>query len=166
MTNRRRNRPPMPIEKLANHPEAMTLSAAGFGILMRLSLHFWLSECRPLPKVKDELFSIGRAHRPTWRRWKPCILRILAEITPDLERNWRARENRRDNLSRMSERSASKRALNALRQEAHASPGGAEPANRGAIVNLTPRRTEAKTAGTPALTPQGTQQKGFTERRV
>jgi hypothetical protein len=33
MTNRRRNRPPMPVEELANHPEAMTLSAAGFGIL-------------------------------------------------------------------------------------------------------------------------------------
>jgi hypothetical protein len=56
---------PMPVPCLIDHPEAMALPAAAFGMLSRLCLHFWATECRPLPESQDELRSIVRAHLRT-----------------------------------------------------------------------------------------------------
>ncbi len=43
MTNRNRKIPRMPVEELHRNPLAMTLPAAGFGMLFRLVLHFWVT---------------------------------------------------------------------------------------------------------------------------
>ena len=115
----RRRIPRLPIEGLVDSPEALTLPAAGFGMLCRLTLHFWQTECRPLPIADQELRAISRAHSPTWRHWKPSILKVFEALRPGLETAWRARENRRDNLIRLSQRSASMRRANALRSKAN-----------------------------------------------
>ena len=116
----RRKIPPLPIEGLVDSPEALTLSAAGFGMLMRLILHFWQTECRPLPMADHELRSIARAHAPTWRHWKASSLRVFEAIRPGLEADWRARENRRGNLIRLAHLGNAKRGANALKQKAAA----------------------------------------------
>ena len=74
----------MPIEALVDHPLAMTLPAAGFGILFRLLMHFWLSECRELPKSDRELRSIGRAHVPVWKAYKADIFECFEAIKPSM----------------------------------------------------------------------------------
>src|SRR5271166_3709856 len=90
----RRQLYPMPIEGLYDHPEALALPAAGFGMLMRLCLHFWATDCFPLPKSQDELRSIARVHRPTWRQWKAQILRVFEDIRPELEGYYQWRQSR------------------------------------------------------------------------
>jgi hypothetical protein len=42
----RRKLYPIPIEGLIDHPQAMALPAAAYGMLCRLSHHFWATECR------------------------------------------------------------------------------------------------------------------------
>lgn len=114
----------MPIEGLVDHPEAMTLPAAAFGMLARLTIHFWVTECRSLPMADHELRSISRGHAPTWRHWKAIILGIFESIRPKMEAAWQARENRVGNLIRLSQRSSSMRRGNALRSNANAAMTG------------------------------------------
>ncbi|MDE2570885.1 MAG: hypothetical protein KGM93_18445 [Sphingomonadales bacterium] len=104
----------MPIEALVDHPEAMTLPTAGFGILLRLVLHFWATECRPLPVADHELRSIARAHAPTWRRWKPVVLRVFEACRPELDAYYDLRETKRTTLSRLGYKTAGRRRLKAL----------------------------------------------------
>ena len=135
----RRPVPPMPVEGLIDHPEAMTLPAAAFGMLMRLTLHFWSTDCRPLPIADHELRGICRAHAPTWRHWKASILRIFEAIRPEWEAARRARENRVENLIRLSQRSASMRRVNALQLKANAPITGGNASANG-FPCLAPKR--------------------------
>ncbi len=110
----RRRLYPMPITGLLDSPEAMTLPAAAFGMLVRLSLHFYASECRPLSKSDDELRAIARAHRPTWVRWKSSIMRVFEAIKPELDSYHRLRESKATTLSRLGQKTSSKRKVQAL----------------------------------------------------
>ncbi len=151
----RRRIPPMPIEALQDHPEAMTLPAAAFGMLTRLALHFWSTECRPLPVADHELRGVCRAHAPTWRHWKASILRIFEAVRPGLEAAWRARENRAGNLIRLSQRSSSMRRANALRSKADAGVTAGNAAANG-FPCLAPKRAETTRArAQPTATPAG-----------
>lgn len=155
---------PIPVEALAFHPQALALPAAGFGMLMRICIHFWQTECRPLPTGANELFCIARAHRPTWRRYKASILKILADITPELERAWRSRQKRLHNLLRMAQRSASVRASYARKKETQTSTLGGPENSRLIRTPFAPRRTEANRArdlgaSAPRPAPRG----GFTD---
>lgn len=118
---RRRKIPPLPIEALIDHPEVLRLSSAGFGMLVRIVVHFWLTECRPLPLAEGELRSIARAHGPTWRRWKASILKVFGDVRPGLEAAWQARQNRRNNLIRLAQMGNAKRRANAQKQRAPSS---------------------------------------------
>jgi uncharacterized protein YdaU (DUF1376 family) len=158
----RRKIPPMPIEGLYDHPEAMTLSAAAFGMLTRLALHFWSTECRPLPIADHELRGVCRAHSPTWRHWKASILRIFEAIRPELESTWQARENRVGNLIRLSQRSSSMRRANALRSKANASMTGGNASANG-FPCLSPQRVETTRARAHTVTPAGKRNDGWTD---
>ena len=109
---------PMPVEKLLDHPEVLTLPAAGMGILTRLLLHFWQSECRPLPVADHELRSIGRAHAPTWRHWKPVVLRVFEAIKPELQAYLALRQTKATTIQMLGQRGASKVKVQALRAAA------------------------------------------------
>lgn len=84
----RRRIPPMPIEDLAHHPIRMAMPSAARGMLDTLIFHFWLTECRPLPKDYNTLMSLAHAHKPTWIRHHNEIMQVFNELAPDLER-WR-----------------------------------------------------------------------------
>jgi hypothetical protein len=103
---------PMPVDGLIDHPLAMTFPAAGFGILSRLCLHFWQTECRPLPKSQDELRSIARAHLPTWRRWRDDILKVFEDIRPELERYYQWRESKASTIKMVGARGRAVREAN------------------------------------------------------
>ena len=83
----------MPVEDIVDNPRVLVLPAAAYGILVRLLVHFWRSECRPLPKAAHELQSIARAHRPTWRIWSNEILAILDELKPVFIKDKARRDN-------------------------------------------------------------------------
>lgn len=162
----RKNIPPMPIEIVARHPAVLALSAAGFGMLMRLSIHFWQTECRPLPTGDNELYCIARAHRPTWRRYKTSILRILADVKPELERAWTSRQNRRNNVLRLGQRGASMRALNARKKDTQISTlAGRENSDPIGAAGFAPKRPEIHRAQDNGASPlKPTPRGGFTEK--
>jgi|HubBroStandDraft_1064217.scaffolds.fasta_scaffold130713_4 uncharacterized protein YdaU (DUF1376 family) len=104
----------MPVERIIDHPELLTMGAAPYGILMRLVHHFWNTECRPLPKDNDHLASIACAHRPTWVRLKPQILKIFDDIRPHLEAYYDLRVRRGTHLSRLANKRAGIMKLRAI----------------------------------------------------
>jgi hypothetical protein len=136
----RRRLYPMPVEGLIDHPHAMALPAAAFGMLCRLSLHFWRTECRALPRSQDELRSIARAHLPTWRRWKADILKVFEDIRPELERYYEGRESRGGTIRMVALRGSAAAAANRRRERIEKN----QPAFTGSIDAVPKRRAESK----------------------
>ena len=86
MTNKPtpRRLPAFAIDMLTQHPLALTLPAAGFGMLARLIFHFIATNCRPIPPEGDDLRGIMRAHRGTWTQHRESILVVFRELEPQL----------------------------------------------------------------------------------
>ena len=120
MTNRKI--PPFPIDLLVLNPIVLTFPAAAFGILARVVIHYWLTDCRPLPTQPDELNSIGRAQRPTMKQWKPQIMAVFNEIQPELDKRFSAYQNRRANVLRLAETGRTINKLKALSKRHAAQP--------------------------------------------
>ena len=120
MTNRKI--PPFPIDLLVLNPIVLTFPAAAFGILARVVIHYWLTDCRPLPTQPDEFNSIGRAQRPTMKQWKPQIMAVFHEIQPELDSRFRAYQNRRANVLRLAETGRTINKLKALSKRHAAQP--------------------------------------------
>lgn len=76
---------PMPVDGVIDHPQALAMPPASYGMLMRIVHHYWATHCAPLPLSDDQLFSIARAHRPTWRAWKPVILQVFEAVRPAMD---------------------------------------------------------------------------------
>ena len=120
MTNRKI--PPFPIDLLVLNPIVLTFPAAAFGILARVVIHYWLTDCRPLPTQPDEFNSIGRAQRPTMKQWKPQIMAVFHEIQPELDKRFSAYQNRRANVLRLAETGRTINKLKALSKRHAAQP--------------------------------------------
>jgi len=112
----------MPIHLVHEHPGALALNSAAFGMLMRLVSHYWLTEGRPLPVTDHGLHVIARAHKPTWYEHRDTIKTILSELIPQFERAREAREAQFEGLARLRDRSASTRRLATVTRKAHAAP--------------------------------------------
>ena len=91
------------------------LPTAAVGCLLRLLLHFWSTECRPLPASDRERRLIARAHMPTWRHHGAQVLKIFADVTPGLESYKHLRDVRGTSLSVMAQVRNSKAKAKALR---------------------------------------------------
>lgn len=85
---------PMPVEGIVDHPIAIAMPSAAFGALLRLCIHYWASECRPLPGDDFTLRQLSRTHGPTWRHHKPEIMQVFSDVRPEIERAFTARRNR------------------------------------------------------------------------
>lgn len=106
--------PPFALEMLAHHPLAMTLPAAGFGMLCRLIFHFILTNCRPIPKTGDDLCGIMRAHRPTFNTHRADIMAIFNDLAPQLEAAEKHYKQRREAVTAMGEKGRAAQRLRAL----------------------------------------------------
>jgi hypothetical protein len=122
---KRQYRALMPIHIVAEHPRALALNSAGFGMLMRLVAHYWLTEGAPLPASDHGLFAVARAHKPTWYRDRETIKAILADIIPQLDRARETREARYEGLARLRDRSLS---MSRVKTMARKAPGAIDPA--------------------------------------
>ena len=107
----------MPVEALLDDPRALALPPAAYGMLCRLTHHFWLTECVDLPEGVNDLQAIARAHISTWARHRDEIRAILSDLIPAMRAS---REIRDDKLSRLASARAAQRA-----QEKAARPQGA-----------------------------------------
>ena len=106
--------PPFALEILAHHPLAMTLPAAGYGMLCRLIFHYILTDCRPLPKISDDLCGIMRAHRPTFNTHRADIMAIFNDLAPKLIAADRLHQQRRAAVTAAGEAGRAAQRLRAL----------------------------------------------------
>jgi hypothetical protein len=109
-----RRLPPFAIDLLAHHPVALTLPAAGFGMLCRLLLHFIATDCRPIPPEGDDLRGIMRAHRGTWTQHRESIMAVFRELEPQLIRAQEIYKQRRAAVTAAGEKGRSVQRLAAL----------------------------------------------------
>lgn len=116
------------------------MPAAGFGMLMRLIIHYWMSDCAPLPTNGAELRAIARVHLPTWKQWGDTVSEIFTDLQPELVDYHAKRLRNKEQLKRLSARGAA--ALVAKRRE--------KVNNEGQVSDLpvfaAPQRTAANKA--------------------
>jgi hypothetical protein len=106
--------PAFALEILAHHPLAMTLPAAGYGMLCRLIFHYILTDCRPLPKISDDLCGIMRAHRPTFNTHRADIMAVFNDLAPQLETADKHYKQRRAAVAAIGEKGRVTQRLRAL----------------------------------------------------
>ena len=118
MTNKPtpRRRPAFAIDMLTQHPLALTLPAAGFGMLCRLIFHFIATQCRPIPKMSDDLCGIMRAHRPTFNTHRADIMAIFRELEPELIEAEQAYRRRLQRVKDLGEKGRVSQRLRALKE--------------------------------------------------
>ena len=139
----------MPVESLLDDPRVIALPVAGFGALWRIAIHYWLTECRPLPAKDSDLRFIARTHRPTWAIYSAEITGILSDYLPKLETAWRARRNRLDNLSKLGALGAGIVQVRALERKA------AKAARQAASVDPIQPRRDSRLTRAPDKAPSG-----------
>ena len=114
----RRKLAPLPIEWLYDNPGALALPAAGLGILIRIVLHYWATDCRELPLDYSNLFAISRAHRPTFAAHFDEILSILLLLLPELRAHYDIRQSRIAQLKILGEKGSGLLSLRAAQRRA------------------------------------------------
>lgn len=92
----------MPVEGMFLHPEFIKLPAAGVGSLVRLVMHYWMTDCAPIPIAHSELFAVCRPSPRVWNTHKTIILKIFKDIEPSLRDYFERRAGLRDNLIRLA----------------------------------------------------------------
>lgn len=147
----RRKIAPIPIDIVTDHAGVMALPVSAYGMLLKLVVHYWQTDCRALPADNDRLFSIAQAHRSTWVAHKSEIMRIFNESAPALEHAFQSRDNKMKALAILRERG------HALRRKRKLEKAVAAPASE---PSPAPRREQATKEAPQA------QGKGFRERRV
>ena len=108
----------MPVEGMFLHPEFIKLPAAGVGSLLRLVMHYWMTDCAPIPIAHSELFAVCRPSPRVWNTHKHMILKIFKDIEPGLKDYFERRAGFRDNLLRLSAHGNSVRRERALAKRA------------------------------------------------
>lgn len=142
----------MPVDGLIDSPLIPTFPAAAHGMLLRLCLHFWATECRPIPKSDDELRAIMRAHRPTWKNHSAAVLQAFEEWRPEAEAYLALRRAKKTTIHRIGERGRASRQLAKLEAQR---PDKAASASSFHQLAITPVRepTPAPRPPTPANRP-------------
>ena len=143
---KRRRIRPLPVELLLDNPACLRLPAAGFGMLMRLALHYWQTDCRELPKSDHELQSIVRAQRPTWFGHRVEIMAIFEAWSHYAKAERELSVARRDNLLRLGQRAVSLGKVNHLRKQAALAPSYEEATTLALITP--PKRAASSSAQT------------------
>jgi hypothetical protein len=148
----------MPMEIITDNPGTIALPVAGFGILLKLAIHFWYTDCRDLPTSADRLYVISCAHRPTWNNHRPEIELILKDIMPKMKAAWIDRQRRIESLTELRSRGHAAYKLRKL-GSANAAPAAiAAPARP--VRDQTWRAAKANPA--PATEP--VRRQGFVEK--
>ena len=114
MTNTPKRLPAFAFEMLTNHPLALTLPAAAFGMLCRLIFHYIMTECRPIPKEGDNLRGIMRCHRSTWTEHKSDILAVFQDLAPQLQKADQIYKQRIQRVKDLGEKGNVSRRLRAI----------------------------------------------------
>lgn len=146
----------MPVEEIYLHPQFIALPPAGRGMLFTLLLHFWFSDCAPIPTSPGDLYGVCRPNARVWMTHKDVMLRIFNDIRPGLIASLAEKKRRREMIQDLGERGrgvqrlralARKQATHGAREEAvpqrEANPRAkvATPEERGARARVAPGKS-------------------------
>ena len=123
---KRRDAFPMPVASLFNHPEFIALPSSGRGMLITLLLHYWLSDCSPMPTSNARLFGIAHAHPPVWKEYQPVIMRIFYELKPELDAYFEYRKAKKSLIREIGAGAAARARAKRLKENAPATLDPAE----------------------------------------
>lgn len=158
----------MPVEIIMDDPRMIALPAAGRGMLFNLIWHFWITECRSLPKSNAELFAIAGAHPSTWVKFKSEIIAIISDAAPALIK-WREdRKKARLALATIRERGSGALTLAKLNRQASREREARAIVAPGAELGtpITPRLSEKERATRISAPPVKAKiSKGFVDRK-
>jgi hypothetical protein len=120
---------PMPIEDVYLHPDFVALTSSGRGTVFTLLLHYWVSDCAPLPTSHSELFAICRPSPRVWNTHKQVILKIFNDVSPGMASEAAFKKSRRAVIRELGARGAGILRLKALgrKQVAHGAREDALP---------------------------------------
>lgn len=107
---RRRRLYPLPVESLADHPSVIAMPCSAAGMLFRLVLHFWMTECKPMPTSDGELKMIARAHTPTWITHRAEVIKVFQELRPEFEDYFCLRKKKTEIFKKASSEGGKRRA--------------------------------------------------------
>jgi uncharacterized protein YdaU (DUF1376 family) len=111
----RRRLDPMPVEAIIDHPTAMTMSTNVFGATMRVLLHYWNSDCAPLPEDDRELMLVSRSGRRVWMESRDQVMVVVRDVLPAFDRYHHWRESMRKHWADNREKGQAVKALKAIR---------------------------------------------------
>jgi hypothetical protein len=134
---------PMPVQGILEHPDFIAMPAAGAGILFRLTLHYWQTGCRDLPKADHDLRAITRAHLATWSQWKAHVLRVFADVAPELARYHHERITKATTIKILANRGGGARAAQSARDRLAASAPPLTPITDAHQLGFVPKREPA-----------------------
>jgi hypothetical protein len=120
---------PMPIEDVYLHPEFIAMPPAGRGMLFTLLLHFWCSDCAPIPTSPGDLYGICRPNARVWATHKTVMLKIFNDVSPGMAKEAAFKKSRRAVIRELGARGAGILRLKALgrKQVAHGAREDALP---------------------------------------
>lgn len=146
----------MPVELIASHPKALGMNGAAFGHLMRLTFHFWLTDCRPLPVVDNQLYVLARAFPATWKANRVEIKEVLQDVIPELHEARLTWQRKHDLLSDLRSRGHSARRLRKLEKSIDSQPSIASV--------YEPKIAERNRSPAPILPTEASIKSGFVEK--
>lgn len=144
----------MPVDEVYLHPDFIALSSSGRGTVFTLLLHYWLSDCAPLPTAPNELFAVCRPSPRVWNTHKHIILRIFNDVSPGMAKSLAEKKRRREMIHDLGERGRGVQRLRALakKQVTHGAREEAAPARE---ANPTERPARPEERGTRARVAPG-----------
>lgn len=141
MTQRRRLYP-MPVEGVIDHPVVLTMQASQYGTLLRLLVHYWGSECRPMPESDNEWQLIARCSHGSWARHGGMVRAAFEDIRPDLDHYYRIRQMRLNHMRDLGKRSVGVKLLRAQQK--------ADQSAQSVTRTLTPKKPSVGAVAPPS----------------
>jgi len=151
---------PMPVEAIIDHPGLMLEKSFVFGIVMRLLLHYWNTDCAPLTTETKDLESIARAGEHAFEQHAARFMPIVYDILPTLDHYYAVRVNRLNHVRNLSQLGVGVRRANKLERlrVQHAATREADAAH--------PPRTRLVRKGDPPPVTPPVAQSGERKRRT
>ena len=115
---------PMPVQGLIEHPLLLAMPPSAAGMTLRLVMHFWNTECRPIPTNRMGLFAVSRADPRSWAKYRADMLQVFLDVKDELENEFHRRSETRKTLGEILARGRSTQAAARLVRKA---PPAADP---------------------------------------
>lgn len=128
----RKRLPPMSIEPILDSPEALAMSPAQYGGLMRILHHYWQTGCQPISETDMRLIS----RLPRWSDSRDVIQRLVESIGPAMWARYQLQQARIAGLRAVINKGAEARRQYAAarRNQQVAYPPPAATSKRTAVV--------------------------------